>query len=114
MRRLLSKVVFTGDNRTSFDGYLGADTFFIDHQRNGGGEGRDFIVDFNRAEGDKIALISNINGTGITTFAQLVAAMSAASVDGEQGTEIAIGSSNFVFVSNVAPQQFITADFLFV
>jgi len=79
-------------------GGAGADRFFFFSA-----EGDDVILDFSGAEGDRIQIEAGINGTGVDTFAEVQARISA---DGQGGSVIDLGAGNSVIVQGVAPGAF--------
>ncbi|MES2942488.1 MAG: FG-GAP-like repeat-containing protein [Pseudomonadota bacterium] len=83
-------------------GGLDADTFVIDS-----GGGRDVISDFSFAQGDKINLRSNLNGSGITS-----AATALANVHDVAGKAVLdIGNGNIVILLGVQTAELSASDF---
>jgi hypothetical protein len=68
----------------------------------------DVVHDLNLAEGDKIRIAANINGTGVATVADLLARIG---VDAAGTTFVDLGGGNAVQIVGVAPIQLTTSAF---
>jgi Ca2+-binding RTX toxin-like protein len=68
----------------------------------------DVVHDLNLAEGDKIRIAANINGTGVATAADLLARIG---VDATGTTFVDLGGGNAVQIVGVAPIQLTTSAF---
>lgn len=96
----------SGDlNDDALFGDAGADTFVF-----GNGSGSDAIKDFGLATGDVAQLLSNLNGSGIFGFADVLAR--AGNTPG--GVVIDLGGGNFLTMDGITKAQLQADDFLFV
>lgn len=77
-------------------GGLGSDRFAL-----GSGDGADSISGFSQAEGDVIAVATDVNGTGIASAADLLALLTA---DGDGNAFLDLGGGNTVTLLGVPPQ----------
>ncbi|BBK32303.1 putative secreted protein (type I secretion substrate) [Stella humosa] len=100
-----------GNDRLSGDlgqdtltGGAGADRFVF---RSGGGADR--ITDFAGSQGDRLELEANLNGSGIDTFAELQARMTASG----EGTTIDLGGGNSLLLAGVQPAAIAADHILF-
>ncbi|MES2946612.1 MAG: FG-GAP-like repeat-containing protein, partial [Pseudomonadota bacterium] len=92
-----------GAGRDVMTGGLGADAFLFYT-----GSGRDIIKDFNRAEGDKISLQSNLNGSGI-----IDAASALAHVKDMWGSALLdLGDGNVIQFTGMVTADLTVADFM--
>lgn len=89
-----------GGGSDSFSGGANGDVFRFDS-----GSGLDLVFDFSRAEGDRISIQPNVNGSGITSFANLTLFTDA------QGTQIVLGGGHQITVLGVFDLQ--AGDFIF-
>lgn len=83
----------------------GADVVVLSH-----GGGADLVVDFDGAGGDTIRIDADINGTGIDTYNELLAA----ATDTDAGVQIALGSGNTLTLNGVTVSQLQSGWFIFV
>ncbi|MES2943032.1 MAG: calcium-binding protein, partial [Pseudomonadota bacterium] len=89
-----------GDQLT---GGLGADSFVFHAD-----SGRDVIRDFSRAEGDRVSLQSNVNGSGITSAASALAHVN----DIGGNAVLNLGDDNIVILVGVHTADLTEADFM--
>ncbi len=75
----------------------GSDAIYIEASN-----GYDVVVDFDSLSGDVIHIASNVNGSGIASFADVLAA---ATDSAEGNVEIDLGSNNFVRIVGVTTSQ---------
>ncbi|BBK37528.1 hypothetical protein STAQ_26060 [Allostella sp. ATCC 35155] len=105
--------VFGGDGNDWISGDLGSDTLSggsgADRFVFRSGAGTDRIADFSSAEGDRLELEAGLNGTGIDSFAELQARMTA----GAEGTLIDLGDGNSLLIQGVQPAGLSAADVIF-
>ncbi|WP_189994079.1 Ig-like domain-containing protein, partial [Thalassobaculum fulvum] len=71
--------------------------------------GADVVTDFDGASGDRIQIASDINGSGIDTYAELLAA----ATDTDDGVQIALGSGNTLTLNGVTVSQLQSGWFTF-
>ncbi len=106
-------VLFGGQGSDTLNGNLGNDLLRgnadADVFRFGAGSGNDTIGDFTSGE-DTIAILANANGSGLSSFAAVQAAMT--TVNGTD-TLIDLGSGNSVLVSGRLPTDLTSSDFSF-
>ena len=114
-------IFYGGQGDDTLSGGAGADTLAGNRANDHlfGGSGADVFVfsnngavdlvhDFSLAEGDKIRVVANVNGTGIATGADLLARISA-DVDGNAVVDL--GGGNAVQMVGVAPSQLTASAF---
>ena len=105
--------VFGGDGNDWISGDLGSDTLSggsgADRFVFRSGAGADRIADFSSAEGDRLELEAGLNGTGVDSFAELQARMTA----GAEGTLIDLGGGNSLLILGVQPAGLSAADVIF-
>ncbi len=100
----LADILDAGTGNDNLTGALGADIFKFS-----AASGQDVISDFSKAQGDKISIALNVNGSGIVD-----AASALARVSGALNAVIDLGGGNTITLTGVAANSFTAADFVFV
>ncbi|GAB4179659.1 MAG: M10 family metallopeptidase C-terminal domain-containing protein [Thalassobaculales bacterium] len=114
--------IFGGQDQDTLVGDSGSDSLIgnagndymiggdgLDYFHFGANSGNDTIADFQRLV-DYVTISSNVNGSGITTRAQAIAAMS----DTSGGTVLNLGAGNTVTIIGVSASNFSTLDILII
>ena len=94
-----------GEGNDLLNGGRGADRYLFDSAN-----GADTVVGFASAEGDVIAVVANVNGTGIATADDLLALLF---VDNLGNAMLRLGGGHTVVLAGVPPSSVTAAD-LFV
>jgi Ca2+-binding RTX toxin-like protein len=105
--------VLAGDNGANrLEGAGGTDVLYggggADNFAYGAGSGVDYIGDFIKAQGDKILVQSNVNGSGITTGAQALAHTSTIG----SNAVVDLGAGNSVTLVGVTVASLAASDFV--